>query len=126
MPSTDLNTLAASLSNEDYCYLTTKGRVSGNPHKIEIWFGIHASNLYLLSGGGLDSDWVKNLLREPKVDVRIDKFNFSGKAMLVNNPEEDKLARELLAAKYYRWKKGKPLNDWARTATPVVVKLSVK
>ena len=126
MPSTDLKALIASLSHQDYCYLTTRGRVSGKPHEIEIWFGIQGSSLYLLSGGGTDSDWVKNLLREPKVQIRVGKSNFIGQATLVNGLEEDKLARELLAAKYYRWKRGKPLNHWARTATPVVIKLSVK
>jgi hypothetical protein len=59
----DLTRLLLSLSGEDYCYLTTKGRVSGRPHEIEIWFGVHGNTLYLLSGGGEESDWVKNLLK---------------------------------------------------------------
>ena len=25
---------------EQYCYLTTTGRVSGRPHEIEIWFAV--------------------------------------------------------------------------------------
>jgi hypothetical protein len=28
------------LAEEDYCYLTTTGRVSGEPREIEIWFGL--------------------------------------------------------------------------------------
>ena len=49
MENTDnnLTRLLLSLSNEDYCYLTTKGRVSGRPHEIEIWFGVHGNALYL-------------------------------------------------------------------------------
>ena len=64
MPSSDLNDLLTSLSTQDYCYLTTTGRVSGQRHEIEIWFGAKGENIYLLSGGGLDSDWVKNLQRD--------------------------------------------------------------
>src|SRR5207253_9821463 len=36
--------------NLDYCYLTTRGRVSGNPHTIESWYGAEGDTLYLLSG----------------------------------------------------------------------------
>jgi hypothetical protein len=34
----DLSVLASQLAKEDFCYVTTKGRVSGRPHEIEIWF----------------------------------------------------------------------------------------
>jgi deazaflavin-dependent oxidoreductase (nitroreductase family) len=74
------NSLLASLAKEDYCYLTTTGRVSGRPHEIEIWFGLQNSTLYLLSGGGEASDWVKNLLKNPSVTVRIGKCTFAGTA----------------------------------------------
>ena len=36
---------------EEYCYLTTKGRKTGNPHEIEIWFVLHENVIYLMSGG---------------------------------------------------------------------------
>jgi len=55
------------LKHEEYCYLTTMGRITGKPHEIEIWFGLNDFTLYLLSGGGIKSDWVKNLLKNPSV-----------------------------------------------------------
>src|SRR5512142_2412283 len=64
------------LSTEEYCYLTTTGRVSGNPHEIEIWFGVQNNSIYLMSGGGTKSDWVKNLLKNANVTVRIAKYTF--------------------------------------------------
>ena len=70
-----INILLPRLSAEEYCYLTTTGRVSGRPHTIEIWFGVNGSTLYLLSGSQ-KSDWVKNLLKEPAVTVRIAKYTF--------------------------------------------------
>jgi deazaflavin-dependent oxidoreductase (nitroreductase family) len=124
MPSPNLPELLSRLSKQKYCYLTTKGRVTGQLHEIEIWFGTNGENIYLLSGGGLDSDWVKNLLKESRVQVRIGKINFEGIAKLIEDPGEDQLARELLAGKYYHWKKGKKMNEWARTAAPVRIKLS--
>ena len=56
----------ASLADESYCYLTTTGRVSGEPREIEIWFALDGTTLYMLSGGRDGSDWVKNLLRAPR------------------------------------------------------------
>ena len=119
----DLKELLANLKDEDYCYLTTTGRVSGHPHEIEIWFGLQNSTLYLLSGGRDESDWVKNLLKIPAVSLRIKKHLFSGTARLVSDEKEDALARRLLAAKYERWREGKSLSEWARTALPVAIDL---
>jgi hypothetical protein len=61
--------MANELSAESFCYLTTTGRVSGEPREIEIWFGLEGETLYMLSGGRERSDWVKNLRREPAVRV---------------------------------------------------------
>ena len=45
---------ADALAALDYCYLTTKGRRSGSPHTIEIWFALHGDVVYLLAGGSGD------------------------------------------------------------------------
>ena len=117
----DLTTLLISLSKEEYCYLTTTGRVSGKSHEIEIWFGILDGTLYLLSGGRDKSDWVKNLIKTPDVTVRIAKHKFTGRAHILNDGKDDTPIRKLLAAKYQQWKLGGRLSDWARTALPIVI-----
>ena len=99
--------LLAQLSREEYCYVTTTGRVTGKPHKIEIWFGLNGRTLYLLSGGMDKSDWVKNLLRNPSASVRIAKHTFPATARIVTDGEEETMARHLLARKYQGWKEGK-------------------
>lgn len=108
------------LSGESFCYLTTTGRVSGRAHEIEIWFGIEGNVLYLLSGGGRGSDWVKNLLVQPAVTVRIDQQRFAGRARLVEERDEDALVRRLLLAKYSPTYSG-DLSEWGRTALPVAI-----
>jgi hypothetical protein len=47
-----------ALAEEDFCYLTTTGRVSGHPHEIEIWFSLvpESRTLLMLSGGRDRSD----------------------------------------------------------------------
>jgi deazaflavin-dependent oxidoreductase (nitroreductase family) len=116
--------LLSSLKEQDYCYLTTTGRVSSRPHEIEIWFGLQNNTLYLLSGGRDKSDWVKNLLKDPGVKVRIAQYTFAGTARLVKDKDEDTLARYLLAEKYQEWEEGKTLSEWARTALVVGIDLN--
>jgi deazaflavin-dependent oxidoreductase (nitroreductase family) len=119
----NISDVLKNLSKEDFCYLTTTGRVTGNPHTIEIWFGAREKSLYLLSGGGRDSDWVKNLLKNPVVTVRIAKTTFSATARLVTDPKEEMAARYMLAEKYNEWEEEQTLSEWARTALVVGIDL---
>ena len=114
----------ANLKGEEYCYLTTTGRVTGKPHEIEIWFGVDNTSIYLLSGGMDKSDWVKNLLKDSTVSVRIAEHTFTGIARLVKEEKEETMARYLLAEKYQEWETGRTLSEWARTALPVAIDLS--
>jgi deazaflavin-dependent oxidoreductase (nitroreductase family) len=111
-----------TLVNESYCYLTTTGRVSGESREIEVWFGLDGKTLYMLSGGGERSDWVKNLMREPRVSVKIGEETFPGRARIVNDEEEDARARRLLLDKYSPGYSG-DLSDWGESALPVAVDL---
>jgi deazaflavin-dependent oxidoreductase (nitroreductase family) len=106
---------------EDFCYLTTLGRRSGNRHEIEIWFGIADGRLYMLSGGMDRADWVRNIKATPTVTVRIAGETRQGRGRVVDDPAEDAVARRLLADKYdQREADGSP-DEWARTALPVAV-----
>jgi deazaflavin-dependent oxidoreductase (nitroreductase family) len=113
------------LAEEPFCYVTTTGRVTGQPHTIEIWFALIGRTLYMLSGGGDRSDWVKNLIRTPETTVFISATEFSGRARVVTEEAEDTLARRLLLEKYEPSYSG-DLSDWGRTALPVAVDLDVK
>jgi deazaflavin-dependent oxidoreductase (nitroreductase family) len=102
---------------EDFCYVTTRGRRTGSPHTIEIWFGAEtASTIYLLSGGGDRSDWVRNLMADPSVHVRIDDQEWDARA--------NALARRLLASKYQGWREGKRMSGWATGSLPVAIDLA--
>jgi deazaflavin-dependent oxidoreductase (nitroreductase family) len=119
----NIKALPSRLGKEEYCYITTTGRVTGKPHKIEIWFGLHNETIYLLSGGMDQSDWVKNMKKDPSVTVRVAKHNFQASARIVMDQNEEKMARHLLAGKYQGWKDGKKLSEWARSALPVALDL---
>jgi deazaflavin-dependent oxidoreductase (nitroreductase family) len=122
-PADDRENRWSHLNAEAYCYLTTVGRRTGRPHEIEIWFALRGSTLYLLSGGGRHSDWVRNLSKSPEVSMRIGSERFSGMARIVADPDEDRSARDLLVEKYRR-SYGGDLSGWRRRALPVAVDLS--
>jgi deazaflavin-dependent oxidoreductase (nitroreductase family) len=114
----------ARVAGEENGYLTTTGRASGEPREIEIWFGAHDGHMYLLAGGGEDTGWVRNLVKSPEVAMRVGGATFGGRGRIVRaaeEPEEDALARRLLAAKYERWREGRPMSSWARIALPVAI-----
>jgi deazaflavin-dependent oxidoreductase (nitroreductase family) len=117
------NASLSIITDEDYCYLTTTGRVTGKPHKIEIWFGLEGNTLYLLSAGMDKSDWVKNLLKNPSVTVQVGKHTFKATTRLVENEEEEMMARNMLADKYNERRANGSLGKWARTALPVAIDL---
>jgi deazaflavin-dependent oxidoreductase (nitroreductase family) len=111
-----------ALNNEEYCYLMTTGRVTGRQHEIEIWFSLDGETLYMLSDSHR-SDWVENLRRTPEVTVRIAGEQFEGSARVVEDSEEDELARRLLIEKYEH--RPGSLSNWRRTALPVAVDLAL-
>ena len=91
--------LTAHAATEN-CYVITKGRRSGNPHEVEIWFGVVNDVLYLISGNGAKADWYRNALANPDVTVRIDSDTRAGVARAVADETERRTVGELMGAKY--------------------------
>jgi deazaflavin-dependent oxidoreductase (nitroreductase family) len=111
----------AQVAGEEDASLTTRGRASGEPHEVDLYFGIEGERIYFLAGGGAESDWVQNLVASPQVSVRIGGISFRGTARVIMPGEEEAHVRQLLAVKYERWHEGKPLSSWVRVALPVAV-----
>jgi deazaflavin-dependent oxidoreductase (nitroreductase family) len=109
------------VAEEAFAYLTTRGRRTGRPHTIEIWFGVLDGSVYLMSGGGDRSDWVRNLRADPGATLRIADIELPVTGRAVQDPEEDAAARRLLAVKYQGWREGRPLSRWTRTALVVAL-----
>ena len=111
--------------DEDFCYITTTGRRTGNPHRIEIWFaaGPGSRTIYVLAGGRERADFVRNALADPRSTVRIGDQEGAATARVVDaGTEEDARARRLLLAKYQQ--PGQTdLESWGRSALPVAFDL---
>jgi deazaflavin-dependent oxidoreductase (nitroreductase family) len=107
-------------------YLETIGRVSGQPRLTEIWFGYENNAIYILSGGGLGKDWVRNFQKTPQVRFRVGESWVSGTARVVDDPVLEARIRRVVAGKYYHFNPDgeEPLpNSWSKPATPVAIDL---
>lgn len=106
---------------DDYCYLSTTGRRTGNVHRIEIWYARAGDSLYLLAGSGRGADWVRNLEADPAVVVELDGVIHRASARVLSDPESS-TARTLVFEKYQPRYDG-DLTSWRDTALPVALDL---
>jgi len=100
---------------ETFFYLTTTGRKTGKPHKIEIWYVEHEDCFYLCSGGGTSADWVKNIQANPAVEFYMGtsmaqrpKHQVSGTARVLDQEGDEELRQQIreLFLNKYKWGTG--------------------
>ena len=107
---------------EQYGDLTTVGRTSGQARTVEMWFAAEGRTVYLLAGSGEETHWVRNLVANPAVTIRVDDRTYAGRGRLITDADEDLRARDALVTKYRLTYPG-DLTDWRDTAVPVAIDL---
>jgi deazaflavin-dependent oxidoreductase (nitroreductase family) len=97
---------SSNFDQEKYLYLTTRGRTSGQPREIEIWFTNYEGCFYVIAEYPT-SNWLQNLQSNAKVQVRVAEQTFSAQARVLQ--EEAASLRETIQAlsnKKYGWGDG--------------------
>jgi len=72
------------VSESEFLYLTTTGRLSGQLRQIEIWFTERDGCYYLVAEHGERAGWVQNLRTDPRVTVRVGERVFVASARVVD------------------------------------------
>lgn len=109
------------MDSPPFCYLTTRGRRTGRPHTIEIWFVVVGATAYLMAGGRDRADWVRNLMADPDVTLRVGEETFPAQGRVVDEGTgEDADARRRMVARYSTPGTG-DLDAWGRTALVVAI-----
>jgi len=73
----DRNSLTERLSRYREITITVTGRTSGRAISIPVWFVFEDGRLYLLPVTGSDTQWYKNVLKNPA--IRIEARGAAGK-----------------------------------------------
>ena len=91
-----------------FLYLTTTGRRTGLPREIEIWFTERDGLFYVIAEHRERANWVRNILADSHVHVRLGDSRFAGTARLVDDEREPDLARAVkkLSDAKYGWSDG--------------------
>jgi nitroimidazol reductase NimA-like FMN-containing flavoprotein (pyridoxamine 5'-phosphate oxidase superfamily) len=99
-PAPDLAARLAAVADRSTCRITTRGRRTGRPHTVPIWFLVEGTTVYL---GTLNTerDWVRNLEKSPEVTLDVDGLRIHGHAATVHDAALENHVHELLAHKYW-------------------------
>jgi len=91
-----------------FLYLTTKGRRSGAPRDIEIWFTQHQGRYYVIAEHGNRAQWVRNIMAHPGVSFRVGEQSFAGQGRVVDSETDPHLHRTVqrLSEAKYGWGDG--------------------
>jgi len=94
-----------------FLYLTTVGRKTGLPRRIEIWFVRSGECFYILAEHFDRTQWVKNIRRAPHVRVRVGEEEFEATARVLDPQRDADLwqTAQRLAEKKYGWGAGLPV-----------------
>jgi len=101
-------------------YLTTRGRRTGKPHTVEIWFAISYHTIYLSHEGDY-TDWMKNIQKDETVNLKINTVQFSGRARIVSDGESFQRGKHALYLKYHGEADSEVIDDWFSESTIVEI-----
>jgi deazaflavin-dependent oxidoreductase (nitroreductase family) len=77
---------ASALASVRTIDLTTFGRRSGLPRRIEIWW-FHVDGRFVITGTPGPRDWFANVMANPKVVVHVDGHDLAGRASVIGDQE---------------------------------------
>jgi deazaflavin-dependent oxidoreductase (nitroreductase family) len=80
--------------------LTHYGRKSGKPYEVTIWFVVCADKVYL-GTANVNRQWVRNVMKNPRVLLSIGDEKFEGDARFLADPAERDRAMAMVRRKYW-------------------------
>lgn len=112
--------LLADVAGEKYLYLTTRGRRTGRAHTVEVWFAVAGEKIYL-SHEGQSTDWMKNIVKDGRVEFKIGRVTAQGTARIVKDAGTFERGKDALYLKYYGNASREVIDDWFSESTVVEI-----
>jgi deazaflavin-dependent oxidoreductase (nitroreductase family) len=88
------------LSRSRELTITVTGRKSGRLISIPIWFVLEGDTLYLLPVQGSDTQWYKNVLKNPSIRIKAGGAEADFKVVPVTDPKKVSSVVEKFRGKY--------------------------
>jgi deazaflavin-dependent oxidoreductase (nitroreductase family) len=112
------------VANRKVLYLTTTGRKTGLPREIEIWFVVYCNRFYLFAETREAAAWVKNIRRNPEVEVRIEEQRIGATAHVLDRElDQERWAQvAALADHKYGWGDGLPVEISPSTSPEIALR----
>jgi deazaflavin-dependent oxidoreductase (nitroreductase family) len=88
------------LSRSRELTITVTGRKSGRNISIPIWFVLEDDELYLLPVQGSDTQWYKNVLKNPMIRIKAGGSEAESKAIPITDAKQVASVVEKFRAKY--------------------------
>ena len=88
------------LSRSREVNITVTGRKSGRSISIPVWFVSEDNKLYLLPVNGSDTQWYKNVLKNPSIQIEAGGAKAERKVAPVKDPKQVSSIVEKFRAKY--------------------------
>ncbi|MDE0884793.1 MAG: nitroreductase/quinone reductase family protein [Myxococcota bacterium] len=101
------------------CRLTARGRRSGEPRSVTIWFALGPGKIYL-AGSASGTHWCRNVAADAEVSLIIGGNRFTGRASVIEDPDEADSIRQRFVDRYALARLSRPFGGY-RDSTPVVV-----
>ena len=98
--SASKDTLGDRLSRASEINITVTGRKSGRTISLPIWFVWEGSTLYLLPVKGSDTQWYKNVLKNPSIRVKAGSTEADFKAVPITDAKQVSVVIEAFRGKY--------------------------
>ena len=106
------------------CRLTTRGRKSGQPRRVTIWYAYEEGVVYL-TGGSADPHWCRNIRACPDVELEIGGLTLSGRAEVVDDDGAADDIRQRFAKRYFAARIARMLGTGYTDSTAVRVVLDL-
>lgn len=96
--------IAEALATDLTIDITTIGRTSGRPRRIEIWY-LRVDGQYYITGTPRPRDWLANLMVNPRFTFHLKESvvaDLDAEASIVTDPDERRRVLTSMAAEWYR------------------------
>jgi len=105
-----------TLRKEKLANLTTVGRKTGKPHRVELWFATGGGKIFLSHEGDY-TDWMRNIRENGRVRIQIGRVDLEAEATILKEGLSKELGKTSLYEKYYGPAPKATVDDWFELST---------